>query len=161
MTKRPCIFCEIYKTEGEAFYENKHFFARFDKFPITPGHAEIIPINHTVSLQDLTEEQWESFPRALKDTIEIIKGTNLETIYENFLKNPLNENSAEFCKKMLSHVGIGRSFEDYNLGVNDGRLAGRTIDHLHFHVIPRYAGDVKDPAGGVRHIIPGLDKYKE
>ena len=46
----------------------------------------------------------------------------------------------------------------YNIGVNDGRAAGRTIDHLHFHLIPRYEGDVKDPKGGVRNM---LGKYVE
>lgn len=43
----------------------------------------------------------------------------------------------------------------YNLGVNDGRAAGRTVDHLHLHLIPRYVGDVADPRGGVRRMLPG------
>lgn len=45
--------------------------------------------------------------------------------------------------------------DGYNVGVNDGRAAGRTIDHLHIHLIPRYSGDVPDPRGGVRNILPG------
>jgi diadenosine tetraphosphate (Ap4A) HIT family hydrolase len=47
----------------------------------------------------------------------------------------------------------------YNLGLNDGRAAGRTIDHCHFHLIPRYEGDVDNPRGGIRHIIPGKGNY--
>ncbi len=43
----------------------------------------------------------------------------------------------------------------YNVGINDGRAAGRTVDHLHIHLIPRYDGDVVDPRGGVRNILPG------
>lgn len=42
----------------------------------------------------------------------------------------------------------------FNVGVNDGTAAGRTVDHLHIHLIPRYLGDVKDPTGGVRWVIP-------
>jgi len=47
----------------------------------------------------------------------------------------------------------------YNIGVNDGGSAGRTIHHLHIHLIPRYKGDVENPRGGVRHIIPGKGDY--
>jgi diadenosine tetraphosphate (Ap4A) HIT family hydrolase len=43
----------------------------------------------------------------------------------------------------------------YNVGVNVGEAAGQTVAHLHVHVIPRYRGDVDDPRGGVRHVIPG------
>ena len=47
----------------------------------------------------------------------------------------------------------------YNLGVNDGEAAGQTVMHVHVHLIPRYAGDVDDPRGGVRHAIPGRGYY--
>ena len=43
----------------------------------------------------------------------------------------------------------------YNVGFNAGEAAGQTVPHLHLHVIPRFAGDVADPRGGVRHVIPG------
>jgi superfamily II DNA or RNA helicase/diadenosine tetraphosphate (Ap4A) HIT family hydrolase len=45
--------------------------------------------------------------------------------------------------------------DGYNVGFNAGEAAGQTVSHLHFHIIPRYAGDVPDPAGGVRHVLPG------
>lgn len=48
----------------------------------------------------------------------------------------------------------------YNIGINDGMAAGQTIDHLHVHIIPRYKGDVLNPRGGVRNIIPGKGDYK-
>jgi len=42
----------------------------------------------------------------------------------------------------------------FNLGVNVGVAAGQTVSHAHLHVIPRYRGDVDDPSGGVRAVIP-------
>jgi diadenosine tetraphosphate (Ap4A) HIT family hydrolase len=48
---------------------------------------------------------------------------------------------------------------DFNIGVNDGIAAGQTIDHAHIHIIPRRPGDVDDPRGGIRHIIPGKARY--
>jgi diadenosine tetraphosphate (Ap4A) HIT family hydrolase len=47
----------------------------------------------------------------------------------------------------------------FNVGVNVGRAAGQTVMHVHVHVIPRYPGDTPDPAGGVRHVIPGKGRY--
>lgn len=45
----------------------------------------------------------------------------------------------------------------YTIGVNEGRVAGRSIDHLHIHFIPRYKGDVADPRGGIRQVVPNFD----
>ncbi len=47
----------------------------------------------------------------------------------------------------------------YNLGVNMGEAAGQTVIHLHVHLIPRYRGDVEDPRGGVRHVVPERGNY--
>lgn len=47
----------------------------------------------------------------------------------------------------------------FNIGVNIGRAAGQTVMHAHVHIIPRYAGDVPDPTGGVRNVIPGKGRY--
>lgn len=47
----------------------------------------------------------------------------------------------------------------FNIGVNDGPAAGQTVPHAHIHVIPRYTGDVLDPRGGIRWIIPKKAKY--
>mgnify|MGYP001112392212 CR=1 FL=1 len=44
----------------------------------------------------------------------------------------------------------------FNVGFNIGPAAGQTVDHVHIHVIPRYEGDMDDPTGGVRHVIPVL-----
>jgi diadenosine tetraphosphate (Ap4A) HIT family hydrolase len=52
-----------------------------------------------------------------------------------------------------------RGPDGYNIGINVGRAAGQTVFHLHVHLIPRYEGDVEDPRGGVRHVIPGRGNY--
>lgn len=49
--------------------------------------------------------------------------------------------------------------DGFNIGVNLGDAAGQTIPHAHVHLIPRYRGDVDDPTGGVRGVIPGKMKY--
>ena len=49
--------------------------------------------------------------------------------------------------------------DGYNIGVNVGEAAGQTVGHAHLHVIPRYRGDVPDPRGGIRWIIPDKARY--
>lgn len=49
--------------------------------------------------------------------------------------------------------------QGYNIGINVGCAAGQTIDHVHVHLIPRYEGDMKNPRGGVRGVIPEKQKY--
>lgn len=49
--------------------------------------------------------------------------------------------------------------EGFNIGVNDGTAAGQTIGHAHVHLIPRRGGDVRDPRGGVRWVIPAKAVY--
>lgn len=50
--------------------------------------------------------------------------------------------------------------DGYNIGINEGEAAGQTVFHLHIHVIPRYNGDVPEPIGGIRTIIPGKGNYR-
>ncbi len=47
----------------------------------------------------------------------------------------------------------------FNIGINDGTAAGQTMPHTHIHLIPRYKGDIPDPRGGIRWIIPEKAKY--
>jgi diadenosine tetraphosphate (Ap4A) HIT family hydrolase len=49
--------------------------------------------------------------------------------------------------------------DGYNIGINVGPAAGQTVLHLHMHLIPRFHGDVPDPRGGIRHVIPGKGNY--
>ena len=49
--------------------------------------------------------------------------------------------------------------DGFNVGINCGEAAGQTVPHMHIHVIPRYKGDMDDPRGGVRGVIPAKQKY--
>ena len=49
--------------------------------------------------------------------------------------------------------------DGFNIGINVGEAAGQTIPHMHIHVIPRYSGDMDNPRGGVRGVIPDKQKY--
>ena len=62
-------------------------------------------------------------------------------------------------KKMESLIieSVGKGFDVSDL--NCGELAGQSVMHIHMHLIPRYKGDVDDPCGGVRKVIPNKKKY--
>ncbi|MCV2355368.1 HIT family protein [Paucibacter sp. B2R-40] len=49
--------------------------------------------------------------------------------------------------------------DGFNIGINDGAAAGQTVPHLHIHLIPRFEGDLPDPRGGVRWVIPDKADY--
>lgn len=51
--------------------------------------------------------------------------------------------------------------DGWTIGVNEGRAAGRTVDHIHLHLIPRRLGDVEDPRGGIRNVLPGGPRPSE
>lgn len=65
----------------------------------------------------------------------------------------------ELLEKMQNILALEYQAEGYNIGINDGAAAGQTVPHLHIHLIPRFAGDVVDPRGGVRWVIPQKAKY--
>jgi diadenosine tetraphosphate (Ap4A) HIT family hydrolase len=56
-------------------------------------------------------------------------------------------------------IGARHAPAGYNVGVNVGAAAGQTVGHVHVHVIPRYEGDVRDPRGGVRWVLPERAAY--
>lgn len=51
--------------------------------------------------------------------------------------------------------------DGYNIGINHGRSAGQTVMYPHVHLIPRRDGDMEDPTGGVRHVIPARGNYRK
>ncbi|MEK7190633.1 MAG: HIT family protein [Patescibacteria group bacterium] len=125
----PCLFCDKENQKFQLIVENDFCVARYDEFPVSRGHALIIPKKHVVSFFDLKEE-------------EILKMFSL-------------------VKEAKSIIEKKYQPDAFNIGINDGEAAGRTLHHLHMHLIPRYKGDVEKPRGGVRNIIPNKVKYPE
>ena len=60
-----------------------------------------------------------------------------------------------------NHMVQSGECDGFNIGYNSGTSAGQTVMYPHIHLIPRRAGDVKDPVGGVRNTIPGKGNYKK
>ena len=52
-----------------------------------------------------------------------------------------------------------KSVKGFNIGINNGKVSGQTVFHCHIHLIPRREGDVENPKGGVRGVIPNRQKY--
>lgn len=65
----------------------------------------------------------------------------------------------ELLESQQAVLSTELSVSDFNVGINDGKLAGQTVPHCHVHLIPRTANDVNDPRGGVRWVIPAKAKY--
>ena len=121
-----CPFCNIGE-HVEVLFKADTAMAILDSFPISPGHALVIPKRHVADYFELTFEE------------------------QNELWQLVNR-----CKVILQD----RFHPDgFNIGINVGEMAGQSIFHVHIHLIPRYKGDMKNPKGGVRHIIPGKGYY--
>jgi diadenosine tetraphosphate (Ap4A) HIT family hydrolase len=100
-----------------------------DQFPVSPGHTLIIARRPVARFQDLTSAEKARLLVWIDWTQE-----NLAT-------------------------RLSPAPDAFNLGLNDGPAAGQTMPQFHFHVIPRYTGDVADPRGGIRHVIPSKARY--
>ena len=107
---------------------------------------------------DLAYASYDSFPvseghcliipkRHVKDYFDL---SNEEIIACNDL---IKEIKHEIIKKDSSVKG-------FNIGSNAGKISGQSILHCHIHLIPRRAGDVENPQGGVRSVIPSKQHYK-
>ena len=123
---KDCPFCVI-ENSREIIAENELSLAFYDGFPVSPGHALIIPKRHVSSFFDLSEEERLDMLK-LADLVKMILDSKF-------------------------HPG------GYNIGVNVGESAGQSVFHVHMHIIPRYTGDVENPKGGVRGVIPAKQNY--
>lgn len=126
MSETTCPFCEPV-TQERVFYRDEFVMGLWDAFPVSAGHALLVPIRHVATWFDASNEERIALTEAI-----------------DFARAVIEENHRP---------------DGYNIGVNSGVAAGQTIFHLHLHVIPRYRGDVRDPRGGVRHVIPSRGNY--
>jgi ATP adenylyltransferase len=74
---------------------------------------------------------------------------------ENIELNQILKDQKKELKDLDSNIS------GFNVGVNIGKDAGQSIMHCHIHLIPRRKGDVEDPRGGVRGVIPERQKYRK
>ena len=65
--------------------------------------------------------------------------------------------TVNFAKQMIEK---DHKPDSYNIGINVSKVAGQSVPHTHIHLIPRYKGDVVDPRGRVRNVIPQKRTYK-
>ena len=82
-------------------------------------------------------------------------------IISYFELNPIeHENLFPFLERQKNKIlSEDSSVTAFNIGINDGTDAGRSVDHLHIHLIPRRKDDMDNPRGGVRGVIPEKQKY--
>ena len=111
-------------------YDLDLMYCIYDSHPVTEGHMLVIPKRH------------------ISDIFEEIGCAN--DMYDFFAM-------VRMCQDHLRSKDP--TIEGFNIGINCGEIAGQTVEHAHVHVIPRRVGDVEDPTGGVRNIIPGKGRY--
>lgn len=99
---------------------------------------------------------WDSFPVSKGHTLVLSKRH-----VQSWFDATVEEQSALLSGVSEAQRLINERYspDGFNVGINVAEAAGQTIPHLHIHVIPRYEGDVVDPRGGVRHVIPGKGNY--
>jgi diadenosine tetraphosphate (Ap4A) HIT family hydrolase len=112
---------------GEHLVANQLAVAVEDRFPVSKGHALVIPRRHVETTFDLDADEHAAVWTLVRDA-----------------KRALDQRHAP---------------DAYNVGTNAGLAAGQTVAHAHVHVIPRYRGDVADPRGGVRWVLPQTAAY--
>jgi|TARA_B110000503_G_scaffold5510_1_gene7614 ATP adenylyltransferase len=106
-----------------------------------------------------TELEYDDFHVAVyKDSYPVTEGHRLFVPkYNNVdvLKDAFNDAVDRGLKGMLDG-----EWDGFNIGLNVGEVAGQTCSWPHVHLIPRRKGDMEDPRGGVRHVIPERGNYK-
>ena len=109
-----------------------------------------------VAKNDLCYARWDGYPVSTGHLLVIpfrhVADYFSLTAEEKHAVLALVDECKEVIEENLSPAG-------YNIGFNVGTAAGQTVMHCHCHVIPRYVGDVRDPKGGVRGVVPGKRGY--
>ena len=100
----------------------------------------------------------DSFPVSEFHSL-IIPKRHVETYFD------LNKEEIQVCYDLILKtkekiLKLDSTVKGFNIGVNAGKVAGQSIMHCHIHLIPRREGDVENPQGGVRAVIPSKQHYK-
>jgi len=161
-----CYFCQsIERRAGLDFIDEMEtdlFVATWDINPVTPGHVLVIPKRHAQYMRELNTNEQASLIKTVLATKEYILRTDLVTIYSDLAKKMAGTKSEAFlnmAKERAMHTH--RSPDAFNDGLNDGPASGQTVPHFHWHVMPRWDGDMADPRGGIRHMFSGMGNYHD
>jgi diadenosine tetraphosphate (Ap4A) HIT family hydrolase len=116
-----------------------------------------IPPERVIAENDLAYAIRDGFPVTPLHTL-IIPKRHAATFFD------LREDEILACNRLMQDLRGAILSEDptvdaFNIGMNAGEAAGQTVFHCHIHLIPRRKGDVENPRGGVRHLIPGKGFY--
>jgi diadenosine tetraphosphate (Ap4A) HIT family hydrolase len=101
---------------------------------------------------------------AFRDRYPVAQGHTL-VIPRRHVRSPFDLDAEELAALWSLAALVRQSLADelspdgFTIGVNDGAAAGQTVMHAHVHVIPRWNGDVADPRGGIRWVIPARAPY--
>lgn len=87
----------------------------------------------------------------------IITKRHVETFFD--ITKEEQDAMFELARKIKIYLDKQYKPDGYNIGFNCGAVAGQSIMHVHMHLIPRYKGDVENPRGGVRGVIPSKKDY--
>lgn len=104
-------------------------------------------INRIIRRNQHAYARLDNYPAA-DGHLEIVPTRHVESVFDL-----TTEEAADMWTLLLTTARESNA-DGYTIGINEGRAAGRTVDHLHVHVIPRRWGDVPDPRGGIRRIMP-------
>ncbi len=136
----------------------------YSGFPANPGHTLVIPKRHIESFEDMNREEKYELADAVILLQEHLSSLDIRQLYHEIgpqMASPTS-NFMSFISAALKDLKrYTEPPQSFNHGVNNGIEAGRTVNHLHYHVIPRWQGDVSDPKGGILNMFEGKGKYKQ
>ena len=117
-----------------------------------------VPSSYYVLENNLAFSTFDSYPVSKYHAL-IIPKRHVENYFDMSEEEVISCN--KLIKKMRNKIQeLDPTVDGFNIGTNSGKVAGQSIMHCHIHLIPRRKGDVKDPRGGVRGVIPEKQKYK-
>lgn len=155
-----CFLCNVRQDRTRVRWQSNLLYLIFDSHPVSPGHALLIPKRHVEDFIELNESEWKEYRNGIREAISVIESTDLTLIYQQFITEHITAESVWFSKKALNNPRLLTKPDAYNHGFNDGSVAGRTVNHFHWHIIPRHRDDMNDPRGGIRYVIPDMGNYK-
>jgi ATP adenylyltransferase len=115
-----------------------------------------LPVERRIAENELAIAVADAFPVTQGHTL-VIPRRHAATWFD--LYEPERRAISLLLERLKTQISEDETVSGFNIGMNCGDDAGQTISHAHVHLIPRRSGDVADPRGGVRGIIPGKAIY--